>query len=79
MLLTLTDLIVEATPPRLIVSLCSVKASNLDNGNSTSTSSPNGSDDLGVKKKPRPAGVCGGNRRSIAMGGRYRGRDHLPC
>lgn len=53
-----TYLIEEATPPRRIVSLCSVKARSFDRGYSRSTSSLNGSADRGVKKNVRPAGTC---------------------
>lgn len=50
-------LIVDATPPRRMMSLCSVNARSFAKGYSSSESSPYGSDGRGVRKNSRPAGV----------------------
>lgn len=47
----------DATPPRRIISACSVKAVNLEIGYSRFDVVDNTSAELGVTKNDRPAGV----------------------
>lgn len=52
-----TNLIIETTPPRRIVSVCSVNGVNFAIGYSSSELDSNGSIDPGVRKNKRPLGV----------------------